>query len=187
MNLNDFKGLRFGKVTDYFVCGGNNLKTLDSSPREVGGGFWCQGNPLISLEGAPLKVVEFFRFTNFVSEYNLTAFLKVIKEDRPGVTELLLTHHFFTPEVIKQIIQEDDDFLINLLRVWNTLYFEKKQDELTRALPPETLQKINDLSINKIEQDDNFCISFCKYWNTPQFKKKQDELTSTLPPEILQK
>ena len=80
MNLNDFKGLRFGKVTDYFVCGGNNLKTLDSSPREVGGGFWCQGNPLISLEGAPLKVVEFFRFTNFVSEYNLTAFLKVIKD-----------------------------------------------------------------------------------------------------------
>jgi len=64
---------------------------------------------------------------------------------------------------------------------------KKKQDELTRALPPEIIQKINDLSINKIEQDDNFCISFCKYWNTPEFKTKQDELTSTLPPEILQK
>jgi len=34
MNLNDFKGLRFGKVSGDFRCSYNNLKTLDGSPRE---------------------------------------------------------------------------------------------------------------------------------------------------------
>ena len=43
MNLDDFKGLRFGKVTGNFFCNNNNLKTLDGSPREVGVNFWCRG------------------------------------------------------------------------------------------------------------------------------------------------
>ena len=155
-------------------------------------------NPLTSLEGAPLVVRNQFEVRGASIRYNLDAFLEEIKKtDRrfytltirlPGFNELLLTHHFFTPEVIKQKIQENDYLLIkNLLRVWNTLYFEKKQDELTSALSPETLQKINDRWINEIKQDDEFCKSFCKDWNTPEFKTKQDELTRALPPEIIQK
>jgi len=185
--LDDFKGLRFGNVSGSFFCYFNNLKTLDGSPRKVGGGFHCWGNPLISLEGAPLEVEGEFAISKFFSKYNITEFLKEIKRNRPGVCELLLTHHFFTPEIIKQKIKEDDDFLINLLKVWNTPQFKKKQDELTSALPPEIIQKMNDLWVEKIKEDDNFCKSFCEYWNTPEFKTKQDELTRTLHPEILQK
>jgi len=197
MNLNDFKGLRFGKVSGRFSCKYNKLKTLDGSPREVGEVFSCFDNPLTSLEGAPLVVRDQFEVRGASIRYNLDAFLEEIKKtDRrfytltirlPGFNELLLTHHFFTPEVIKQKIKEDDDFLINLLKVWNTPQFKKKQDELTSALPPEIIQKMNDLWVEKIKEDDNFCKSFCEYWNTPEFKTKQDELTRTLHPEILQK
>jgi len=187
INLDDLKGLRFGNVSGDFFCENNHLKTLDGSPRKIGGSFWFQRNPLISLEGAPLEVERHFIFYNYFTKYNLNAFLEEIKKDRPGYTELLLTHHFLTPGVIKQKIQEDDKFCLAVGRAWNTLTFEKKQDELTSTLSPETLQKMNDLWINKIKQDDEFCKSFCKDWNTPQFKTKRDELIRTLPPETLQK
>jgi hypothetical protein len=146
-NLDDFKGLRFRKVTGYFLCGGNNLKTLNGSPKEVGGSFWCERNPLISLEAAPLKVGYYFGFGNFFTiHYNLKTFLKKIKEDRPGVpTELLLTHHFFTPEVIKKEITKDSYFCYYISRAWNTPPFKKKQEELTKILPQEDLQKIDAL------------------------------------------
>jgi hypothetical protein len=145
MNLNDFKGLRFGKVTDYFSCNNNNLKTLDGSPREVYEDFWCDDNPLMSLEEAPLKVGDYFVLYNFFLRYNLNAFLKVIKEDRPGVTELLLTHYFLTPQVIKREITENSYFCYYVSRAWNTPPFKKKQEELTKILTPEDLQKIDAL------------------------------------------
>lgn len=145
MDLNDFKGLKFGKVTGYFYCDSNNLKTLDGSPREVGRNFWCPGNPFISLEGAPLKVMGYFYFNDFHIKYNLTEFLKMIKEDRPGVTELLLTHHFLTPRVIKEEITKDSYFCYYVSKAWNREGFKKKQDELSRILSGEDLQKIDAL------------------------------------------
>jgi len=184
-NLEDFKGLRFGKVTYYFCCNNNNLKTLDGSPREVGGGFecdhnnlktldgspievggnfTCMRNPLISLEGASLKIKGSFTFPispslnkkwgflfSHIYPYNLTTFIEEIKKDLPGYTELILTHHFLTPEVIKQKIQEDDDFCIAVGRAWNTEGFENKREILENpsnpnGLSPETLQKIKDFS-----------------------------------------
>ena len=145
MNLDDFKGLRFGKVTGYFSCTRNNLKTLDGSPREVVVNFYCVINPLISLEGAPLKVVGHFRFNNFYLRYNLNAFLEEIKKDQTGVTELLLTHHFLTPQVIKEEITKDSYFCYYVSKAWNTPPFKKKQEELTKILPQEDLQKIDAL------------------------------------------
>ena len=145
MNLDDFKGLRFGKVTGYFSCTRNNLKTLDGSPREVVVNFYCVINPLISLEGAPLKVVGHFRFNNFYLRYNLNAFLEEIKKDQTGVTELLLTHHFLTPQVIKEEIHKDSYFCYYVSKAWNTPPFKKKQEELTKILPQEDLQKIDAL------------------------------------------
>jgi len=144
-NLDDFKGLQFGKVSGNFYCSRNNLKTLNGSPREVGGSFWCEGNSLISLEGAPLKVEDFFWFNDFSIKYNLTSFLEVMKEDSPGVTELLLTHHFFTPQVIKEEIAKDSYFCYYVSLVWNTPTFKKKQEELTQILSQEDLQKIDAL------------------------------------------
>jgi len=143
INVNDFKGLRFGKVTGNFSCSYNKLKTLDASPREVGDDFVCIGNPPISLEGAPLKVGSHFYFNNIVSRYNLNAFLEVIKRDLPGATELLLTHHFFTPEVIKEEIHKNSYFCYYVSKAWNTPLFKKKQDELTKILAQEDLQKID--------------------------------------------
>ena len=151
MNLHNFKGLRFGEVSVSFYCSNNKLKTLKGSPREVGENFHCEGNPLISLKGAPSKVGGYFAFDKFSGNYNLDAFLEEIKRNRPGVCELLLTHHFFTPEVIKHNLEEDDKFCIAVGRAWNTEGFRNKRIILENplnpnGLSPETLQKIKDFS-----------------------------------------
>ena len=52
--------LKFGKVSGYFSCGDNQLKSLEGSPLSVGGGFNCYINQLKSLSGAPLSVGGYF-------------------------------------------------------------------------------------------------------------------------------
>ena len=54
--LQDLKGIRFGQVSMDFFCKGNKLRSLEGAPREVGGDFLCSYNSLTSLEGAPQKV-----------------------------------------------------------------------------------------------------------------------------------
>ena len=54
--LQDLKGIRFGQVSMDFFCKGNELTSLEGAPREVGGNFLCSYNSLTSLEGAPQKV-----------------------------------------------------------------------------------------------------------------------------------
>ena len=164
--LGDFLGIRFGKVTGYFFCrrnqlrtlegsprvvGGNfwccdnQLRTLEGSPRKVGGGFWCSGNPLISLEGAPEVIKDSFCFKNTESSYNLQSFLNKIDHIKPEEISLLLTHRFFTPEVIKKQITKNPDFPYYVSLVWNTEEFKKKQEELKKILPENILVKIDDL------------------------------------------
>jgi hypothetical protein len=43
-----------------FYCIGNQLTTLEGGPREVDGNFNCGGNQLITLEGSPRSVSEYF-------------------------------------------------------------------------------------------------------------------------------
>ena len=43
--------LKFGKVSDNFSCGDNQLKSLSGAPLSVGGYFNCSSNQLKSLEG----------------------------------------------------------------------------------------------------------------------------------------
>ena len=146
MNLNDFKGLRFGNVSGSFICNNNNLVTLSGSPREVGENFYSRWNSLKSLEEAPLKIVGFFMLKNiYFTKYNPKSFLEEIKRDLLDVTELLLTHHFLTPQVIKREITKNSYFCYYISRVWNTEVFKKKQDELTQILSQEDLQKIDAL------------------------------------------
>jgi hypothetical protein len=52
-DLTDFKGVRFGVVTDDFNCSNNRLTSLEGAPQKVGRGFYCPNNRLTSLEGAP--------------------------------------------------------------------------------------------------------------------------------------
>jgi hypothetical protein len=66
-DLDDLKGLRFGKVSVDFRCSNNNIKSLAGVPNEVGGDFWFANNRLQTLEGAPEKVGGDFRCAhNFI-------------------------------------------------------------------------------------------------------------------------
>ena len=164
--LEDFLGIRFGKVSEDFFCGGNQLRTLEGAPREVGGyfycysnqlrtlegsprevgrDFYCSGNPLISLEGAPEVIKGEFCFKNTVFRYNLQSFLEKIDHIKPEEISLLLTHHFFTPEVIKEQITKNPDFPYYVSLAWNTEPFKQRQEELKKILPENILVKIDDL------------------------------------------
>ena len=143
--IEDFLGIRFGKVSEDFYCSGNQLRTLEGSPREVGGSFYCYRNPLISLEGVPEVIEGNFLFKNTIFSYNLQSFLDLIDDIEPEEISLLLTHHFFTPEVIKEQITKNRDFPYYVSLAWNTEGFKKTQDELKKTLPENILVKIDDL------------------------------------------
>jgi hypothetical protein len=143
--LEDFLGIRFGKVSGHFYCWGNQLRTLEGSPRKVGEDFNCADNPLISLEGAPEVIKCDFRFKNTESSYNLQSFLKKMLQIKPDEISLLLTHHFFTPEVIKEQIDQNPDFPYYVSLAWNTEGFKKTQEELKKILPQNIVVKIDDL------------------------------------------
>jgi hypothetical protein len=143
--LEDFLGIGFGKVIGGFYCGGNQLRTLDGSPREVVGNFYCGKNPLISLEGAPEVIGYHFIFKNTRFSYNLPSFLNWIDRIKPDEISLLLTHHFFTVDVIQEQITKNPDFPYYVSLAWNTEGFKNKQDELKKILPENILVKIDDL------------------------------------------
>ena len=44
------------RVTGNFYCDGNRLTSLHGAPAHVGGSFYCDGNRLTSLQGAPATV-----------------------------------------------------------------------------------------------------------------------------------
>jgi len=54
--LNDLLGIRFGKASFKFYCNGNYLTSLAGAPQTVGGDFYCFSNILTSLKGAPRTV-----------------------------------------------------------------------------------------------------------------------------------
>lgn len=109
------------------------------------GSFNCQGNPLISLQGAPSEIGSYFIFNNFAIPYDINAFHKELKKDKPNVPELLLTHHFFTPQVIQEEINKDSYFCYYVSKAWNTEGFKNKQEQLTKILTEEDLKKIDAL------------------------------------------
>jgi hypothetical protein len=164
--LEDFLGIRFGKVRGSFncssnqlrilegapsevggdfLCHGNQLRTLEGSPTEVDGSFYCYLNPLISLEGAPDVIKNDFCFNDTFFDYDLQSFLRKIDQINPDEISLLLTHHFFTPKVIEEQITKNPNFPYYVSLVWNTEPFKKKQDELKKILPENILLKIDDL------------------------------------------
>jgi hypothetical protein len=54
--LKSLYGIRFGMVAGDFYCAGNQLTILEGAPRTVEGNFYCENNQLISLTGAPQTV-----------------------------------------------------------------------------------------------------------------------------------
>ncbi len=57
--------LKFNKVSGYFSCSDNNLKSLKNSPIYVGRSFYCDNNMLTSLEYSPDYVGG-----DFICNYN---------------------------------------------------------------------------------------------------------------------
>ena len=61
--------IKFGRVSDSFYCHGNQLSSLEGAPNSVGGNFNCSNNQLASLEGAPQTVGrDFYCHNNPVKE-----------------------------------------------------------------------------------------------------------------------
>ncbi len=58
--LKSMSGISFGHVSGNFYCGGNQLTTLAGAPQTVGGDFWCFRNQLTTLAGAPQTVAGHF-------------------------------------------------------------------------------------------------------------------------------
>jgi hypothetical protein len=56
--------VKFGKVSGDFYCNGNRLTSLVGAPHSVGGYFWCDNNQLTSLIGAPQSVGGAFYCNN---------------------------------------------------------------------------------------------------------------------------
>ena len=56
MWLEDFKGVRFGRVNLHFNCSNNSLTSLEGAPQRVDGYFNCSHNELESLKGCPKYV-----------------------------------------------------------------------------------------------------------------------------------
>ena len=55
---------KFGSVTGNFYCSGNQLTSLQGAPSSVGGHFDCSYNQLTSLQGAPSSVTGDFDCSN---------------------------------------------------------------------------------------------------------------------------
>jgi hypothetical protein len=81
--------IKFGKVSDYFNCCGNNLTTLENSPNYVGYIYLCSMNKLTSLEGGPSYVGG-----NFICDKNKLTTLEYCPKYVGGDFECdVLTHH----------------------------------------------------------------------------------------------
>ena len=67
--LKDFKGVRFGSISEDFYCSDNRLTSLEGAPQSVGRNFDCSENRLTSLKGAPQSVGDGF----YCSDNRLTS------------------------------------------------------------------------------------------------------------------
>ena len=63
-NLRDFKGVRFGVVSDQFICSDNPLESLEGCPQRVVGYFSCSNTLISSLKGAPESTGRSFDCSN---------------------------------------------------------------------------------------------------------------------------
>lgn len=131
-NLSKFP-LKFDRVLGYFTCNDNFLTTLEGGPTYVGRYFFCQGNGLTTLEFAPTYVGEsFVCYNNNISSLkfatknvgkmfstdNRSEFIFASREGKqnplPEEIWKYSIYNFENMEIIKSIIQKQDDY-----QIWN--------------------------------------------------------------------
>ena len=151
--IEDFLDLKFGKVTGNFWLCGVGMTNLVGAPKVVDGNFTFISNKHdLFLEHSPNSIGGNFIINNvYFNDYSLKSFQqKVIELDmqKPKNKQILcnlLSHHFFTPLVLKDLIVNDPDgaYIISIL--WKTEKFKNMQSELKHILPENLVLKIDDL------------------------------------------
>lgn len=130
-NLKDFQGVKFGKVGRDFYCYGNKLTSLAGAPQKVDGNFNCSYNSLTSLAGAPQKIGGWFSgpFRLEKGEWNMEGWLNLLKEGRPAEQDLILT--LISPEdLIKRIAKDPAGMIMKLKKIWNDENFKETRGKL---------------------------------------------------------
>ena len=130
-DLEDFVGIKFGKVDGDFNCKQNNLTSLEGAPQKVDGHFDCSENKLTSLEGAPQEVGEDFR----CYDNNLTSLEgapKVVGEDF-DCSENKLTSLKGAPKVVGEDFDCSENKLTSLAGAPQKVggYFRCYENKLT--------------------------------------------------------
>ena len=120
------------KINGTYYCYDNRLTSLEGSPEEVTGDYYCDMNDLISLEGAPRKIGGAFAceaFTLGEGEWNLTGWLKILRDGSEEAQELILT--LISPDILNREISKDPSGMIRTLQgVWNEPVFQEMKSQL---------------------------------------------------------
>jgi hypothetical protein len=172
--LDGFKGVRFGRVSGSFYCHGNVLTSLEGAPESVGGDFYCYGNALTSLKGAPEKVGGGF----YCSDNNLTT-LEGAPESVGGgfyCHDNRLTTLDGAPETI------GGDFYSDSIKIpkdqWGISGWLKVLEEgspegkklIATLISPEALNK------RLKESPERTMVVLKSVWNSPEFAKIKSQL-----------
>jgi hypothetical protein len=91
----------------------------------VGGGFYCQGNDLTSLEGAPQEINGRFlcdEFELIKGKWNIEGWAEVLNTGTEEAKKLILTLPWLQPDWWNSELQRDPGKTVHLLAtVWNDM------------------------------------------------------------------
>ena len=173
-DLEGFKGVRFGRVSGYFLCGGNKLMELEGAPETVGGGFYCSNNKLTSLEGAP-KVVG----GDFYCGYNRLTTLKGAPES-VGDDFFCYDNNLTTLEGAPETI--GGEFSSDSIKIpkgqWGISGWLKVLEKGTPEAQKLIATLISPEALNKRlkESPERTMVALKGIWNSPEFVKTRSQL-----------
>ena len=172
--LQDLKGIRFGQVSMDFFCKGNKLTSLEGAPQEIRGNFVCYGNSLTSLKGAPQKVSGSFNCAN-----NKLTSLEGAPLEVGG--ELFCDQNEFTS--LKGAPEEvGGEFSCDAFELgekeWNLDGFLKVQREGKRKAQRLIMTMLTPEFLNREIQKDpaGMIMNLKSVWNSPDFKDIKSKL-----------
>jgi hypothetical protein len=128
--LTDFKGLKFGRVSGDFWCHGNDLTSLDGAPSAVGKDFWCYRNDITSLEGGPQEVGGNYDCTPNDNLVSLQGAPKILKGEFEGPGGISILSGGWSPE--------------GIFETWKKTRNPRGKELLGTLLTKERLQKAID-------------------------------------------
>ena len=172
---NDFKGVKFGRVSGDFYCYDNSFKTLEGAPESVGGHFSCTKNRLTTLEGAPKVVGGDFD----CSKNNITT-LDGAPESVGGDFFCGYNNRLTTLEGAPETIggEFSSDFIEIPNGQWGLSSWlkvlEKGNSEarklISTLISPEALNK------RMSESPEKTMVALKAVWNSPEFAKTRSQL-----------